>query len=122
MRLYWLVLCLVFLVACQQAQIEKPSLCNSPYFEWQQGQCCLDSNSNQVCDDHEAARIPVAEEKVKPSVDEVAIPETEPVKEPSETPKALMQELISKAPTSYFFWNWDDNAGALVVGDKRSDG
>ena len=33
-----------------QAPKEQAPLCNSPYIEFKNGECCLDSNSNKICD------------------------------------------------------------------------
>lgn len=32
---------------------EEQALCNPPYFEFKKGECCLDVNSNKVCDNDE---------------------------------------------------------------------
>tara|TARA_Y100000310_G_scaffold343572_1_gene451862 strand:- start:785 stop:1480 length:696 start_codon:yes stop_codon:yes gene_type:complete len=31
----------------------KDSVCNAPYFEYKQGDCCLDKNANSICDSDE---------------------------------------------------------------------
>ncbi|MBM3200031.1 hypothetical protein FJZ53_03760 [Candidatus Woesearchaeota archaeon] len=57
----WLIALLfivtLLLVGCKiptgNAVLEKESLCNKPYFEFMKGQCCLDSNNNQICDKDE---------------------------------------------------------------------
>ncbi len=117
------VLTLFVLSACQpvaQAPTSK-TFCNPPYYEWQRGQCCLDKNSNNVCDQDELTK-----ETPPPTIVEIEeINRTEEVSPPQLTTpsqKTLMQQLIDRAPTAYYFWNFDDDAGALVVGDRRSDG
>ena len=108
-------------------QLPADSVCNTHYYEYQKGQCCPDTNDNQICDTDEQEKqveIPqpililnqTSEPRVenKPLVLEVT---TEPLKN-----KTLMQELLGKVNTSYFFWNELDDAGALVIGTKRSSG
>ncbi len=122
-----MLLLLIILVACQQAPLEIKTQCNSPYFEWQKGQCCLDANQNSICDEHETT---IVQERIKEPVPEI-IPK-EPIREPlneaikveqtTEVSKTLMQQMIDKAPKAYLFTNFNDNTGALVVNDRRSDG
>jgi hypothetical protein len=40
----------LFVIACGQQNTEITKTCNPPYFEYQTGQCCLDSNNNSICD------------------------------------------------------------------------
>lgn len=57
MRGYMLALAFVFLIACQPAVVPKqnttPTVCSPPYYEYTSGDCCLDSEPNQVCDRYE---------------------------------------------------------------------
>ncbi len=46
--------------------VVKEPLCNAPYFEFKTGECCLDSNSNRICDSDEQAV--VAEEPAQEEV------------------------------------------------------
>lgn len=55
MRNSWLMVVLVFLVACQPAVLPQPNItttteCNPPYYEYTKGDCCLDKNANGICD------------------------------------------------------------------------
>ena len=43
------------------------SVCNSPYFEYKAGECCLDKNSNSICDSDEAIVEEVKEETTTPT-------------------------------------------------------
>ena len=45
----------------------KAPVCNTPYFEFKTGECCLDTNANSICDSDEPAA--VAE---KPTIEETA--------------------------------------------------
>ena len=45
-----IVILAMILASCGQ---ETKTSCNAPYFEYQTGQCCLDSNSNSICDTDE---------------------------------------------------------------------
>lgn len=54
----FLVISILVLFGC--AEKEEGSVCNKPYFEYMKGQCCLDSNNNQICDTDEIQK----EEKV----------------------------------------------------------
>lgn len=118
----FVIIVLIALTACQPSNQIQASLCKQPYFEWQQGMCCLDQNGNKICDEHE--RI----EQYTPLPDTIVKTETPvevkaPVEEVKPTQeKTIMQELIDKAPTAYYYYNFDDDAGGLVVGDRRSDG
>ncbi len=46
-----ILIILLVVVGCGQQTTEK--ICNSPYFEYQTGQCCVDQNSNSICDTDE---------------------------------------------------------------------
>ena len=112
-------------------QVPQQIVCNEPYIQVG-SECCLDQDGNQICDKDEKQVVAPTEEVKKEQVviikeenattnelNETQVQET--IKEvPKE--KTLMQKLIEKAPKSYYFFNFKDNAGAIVVGDKRSDG
>jgi len=69
------VLAILILTGCAQNQ----PLCKTPYFEFQEGQCCLDENNNSMCDNDEASRVQKQEEVTPPAPKtEVAIPKEEP--------------------------------------------
>lgn len=57
---------LIILIACQQTP-----QCNPPYFEWQKGACCLDINSNRVCDSDEKTESSQSELKTIPDITEI---------------------------------------------------
>jgi len=49
-----LVLCLLLVNGCSNEPV-----CNVPYFEYKTGECCLDKNSNQICDNDEKEESPI---------------------------------------------------------------
>lgn len=64
----WLisVFALLFLAGCSYSEpvIEEVStLCTPPYFEYKTGECCLDDNSNQLCDVDEIQKFPPEEKE-----------------------------------------------------------
>ncbi|MFH1331863.1 MAG: hypothetical protein ABIH63_01095 [archaeon] len=67
MRWFIPLLVFVFVAGCSTPQpplIEEVSiLCGPPYFEFKDGECCLDENSNQVCDVDEIQKFPEEEEE-----------------------------------------------------------
>ncbi len=66
----WLAIPLIFFVfaaGCSESipapgqvveEREVPALCDQPYFEYKAGECCLDENSDQVCDIEEIVKVP----------------------------------------------------------------
>ncbi|MBU4502921.1 MAG: trypsin-like peptidase domain-containing protein, partial [Nanoarchaeota archaeon] len=48
------ILALILLSGCA----EKEPLCKTPYFEYKTGECCLDKDSNQICDKDETNKEP----------------------------------------------------------------
>ena len=56
LALFSIILSLVFLSGCGSDEDKttgatvKTPVCNSPYFEFKVGECCLDSNNNSICD------------------------------------------------------------------------
>ncbi|MAF50470.1 MAG: hypothetical protein CMH64_00090 [Nanoarchaeota archaeon] len=42
--------------------------CNSPYIEYQKGNCCLDQNNNNVCDNDEVKTKKIVEEIIEEEV------------------------------------------------------
>jgi len=46
---------LLVLAGCvtQQPVVQEEPFCTSPYFEYKKGECCLDANSNNICDTDE---------------------------------------------------------------------
>ncbi len=59
MKLLTAIIILLTLVACQPAIVQQQNItstrteCNPPYYEYTPGDCCLDSEPNQVCDRYE---------------------------------------------------------------------
>lgn len=48
MKKILLLILIVFVSSC--AKVEEVQLCNPPYFEYKSGECCLDQDSNKICD------------------------------------------------------------------------
>jgi hypothetical protein len=61
--------------------VVKDSVCNAPYLEFKSGECCLDTNSNSICDSDET----IVEEEV---TEEVAEAKTEEAKTEETTTEA----------------------------------
>ncbi|MBW3019250.1 hypothetical protein KY329_03635 [Candidatus Woesearchaeota archaeon] len=99
MNIKAVVLLMVVLAACAAEQQAEPLTCNAPYFEYKSGECCLDANSNRVCDADE----------VMPVEQEIQVISPEPT---------IMQQFLEDAPTKYAFHNFKTGL-VLVVGDKR---
>lgn len=59
----FLVVGLFVLSGCAEKEVVEESLCNKPYFEYMKGQCCLDSNDNQICDKDETKEEELVEEE-----------------------------------------------------------
>jgi len=49
-KMFFIMFLALFLVAC----VEDP-VCNKPYFEYKQGECCVDENENNICDRDESS-------------------------------------------------------------------
>ncbi len=94
-----LLLFIILITGCSWSSdtagsVVKESVCNSPYFEFKTGECCLDQNSNKICDKDETATPAV------PAVAEPAPVET-PVAEPVEEEiKIILEDSCSE--TTYF--------------------
>jgi len=82
------LLSLLFISACvKETVIKESSFCKSPYFEYKEGECCLDEGNNSICDKDEVKvqETLVLEEEIKepePIVEEQEIEVEEEVKEP----------------------------------------
>ena len=79
----------------ENSTINTENTCNSPYFEYKTGECCLDKDSNNICD---------SDEETKEEV-------TVPVKEKEETKTLTTQPVQaltveSCTDTSYFDCTW----------------
>jgi|SRR3989344_768302 len=78
--IFLLLFSIIFISACaKETVIQESSFCKTPYFEYKVGECCLDQNSNSVCDNDE---IENAEETQEEAVEEIVI-EEEPEIAPS---------------------------------------
>ena len=64
-------LSMIFIAGCSSGSVIKDfsNVCNGHYFEYKKGDCCLDTNNNQVCDNDENLKIEPG--SVKPVVEEV---------------------------------------------------
>lgn len=126
MRRTFAILLVLVAVSCAPSQPEQP-VCNSPYYEWQAGQCCLDKNNNQICDsDEQIQKVPAG---VPATAEEE--PVQEPVKEPNElyeektteSEETVLQEKLKEAPSKYWFIEEASaDTGQIVYGNKRSLG
>ena len=47
------ILISIILISGAGCEKQKEPLCNSPYFEYKTGECCLDQDSNKICDNDE---------------------------------------------------------------------
>lgn len=101
----WLVLFLILLAACRPAVVApQPNItvteCNPPYYEYTPSDCCLDQDTNGVCDrDEKPAEGPIVINKTK-------VIEPGPVLE-----RTIMADLIAKFRqnvTSYSFTRGTD--------------
>lgn len=63
--LLFFIIGIILLNGCVKQKSTEESLCNEPYIEFMKGQCCLDSNDNQICDTDETI------EKEEPQMEEV---------------------------------------------------
>jgi len=52
--------------------IEEISICNFPYIEYKKGDCCLDNNSNKICDKDEQPQIKETVNNSKNATKEIA--------------------------------------------------
>ncbi len=71
MRAYWALCFFAFLIACQTPQAPQnitPTVqCTPPYYEYTPGDCCLDKDTNRICDRDEPQYIrgPIVINKTK---------------------------------------------------------
>ena|SRR3989344_1577277 len=93
---------LTFFVVLLSACVEKP-LCTQPYFEYKQGECCLDENNNKICDrDEQKEEAPaqplLPEEKTEqitlPEKTETSVEQTEEEQTTTEDPLIIGREKI----------------------------
>ncbi len=96
MRKVIIILLVLMLFSCaKQPSVE---VCQKPYIQWKIGECCLDVDSNNICDFHET--LEVVEEK------EVVV---------SDSP---LIEFLQVAPETYWFSTYDTGK-VIVNNDKR---
>lgn len=60
-----LVVLTMMLTSCSKGNVVKEPTCKSPYIEFKAGECCLDQNSNSVCDNDEKPAEPIVKETPK---------------------------------------------------------
>ena len=97
MRKVIILLLVLMLFSCaKQPSVE---VCQKPYLQWKLGECCLDVNSNGICDFHE--QLEVVEEK------EIVSKKENP-----------LLEFLQVAPTKYWFSTYDTGK-VIVNGNKR---
>jgi len=95
--LFSLLIFLILVTSCVQVseQTEKTNktdtLCKAPYYEWKTGECCVDSNQNQICDNDEKT---VEKEVTEPPVQ--TDKKTTTTKQES-TPQINTQDMLEKA-------------------------
>ena len=110
MRFKWLILVLVMLVACQpaaQAPEEPETVCNPPYFEFKQGECCLDEDDNKICDRDEE------------SIAEKPIPPTEKVETIEVAPAQPIQKALAKFKEEVDSYYYKNGTGEYYVLGER---
>ncbi len=63
MRVFLIASILFLLIACQPAVQPRANAtisdCNPPYYEYEKGDCCLDKDTNKVCDRDEQTAAPI---------------------------------------------------------------
>lgn len=89
----------ILLAACTQVAEPEP-FCTAPYIEWSPGRCCLDADSNGICDVDESQTV------------------VEPLEPVMEEPEQMMESLLADIPDDYVFHN-PETGIVIVVGDKR---
>jgi len=60
--LFGTILTVFLLIGCVQQTAPQKETCKSPYIEYKLGECCLDSNGNNICDNDEKQEEVVVEE------------------------------------------------------------
>ena len=121
---------LILATACIEIQQDESEdgLCKPPYIEFKEGECCLDKNNNQICDNDEIEeKVPEKQEIVeKQEVQETEIvqleeEETEEII-PAKKPTGIIYELLEKVPNKYWYYTAHDGIGGIVYGSKRASG
>ncbi|MEM2916209.1 MAG: hypothetical protein QXT19_02540 [Candidatus Woesearchaeota archaeon] len=101
MRTIAVFLALIVLIACQPVIIPQQNLtvseCKPPYYEYEPGDCCLDSEPNQICDRYE--------NRTLPRINKTIIPQMPPGSHISDALLKLRQNITSysafKGKTQY---------------------
>jgi hypothetical protein len=112
-RSRWVVIAMVFLIACQPVIVQQNTTinatCNLPYREYTPGDCCLDANADGVCDREQTQLTGAAVVEVPPV-------EQQPVKQaPSQT--AINDAIIKfRKKVSNYSYLQDDTL--YLVSDK----
>lgn len=98
---YVLVLLLVLAACGQELEATPTPLCQPPHIPYGGG-CCLDANTNNICDEFEQ---PVA-------------PQPEPEQQPAEPKQTQLQAYLQELPSVYTFFS-DETGRVLVHEEKR---
>jgi len=88
-----ILLATILLISCTPQQ----PFCKNPYIEFQTGQCCLDANSNSICDRDEEV-----EEKIVKEKEETTLQQTQPMKlkiSPDEFTDRRLVQLTAISPS-----------------------
>ena len=87
----------IFLTGCDDSGptgSAVETVCNTPYFEYRVGECCVDKNANSICDSDETIVEETPTETVEEVVEEVV------VKEPVEEVEITVEDACTD--TTYF--------------------
>lgn len=95
-----LIIIVLFMISCSPKEEIKEPICKAPYFEWKQGECCLDANNNFICD-----------------WDETKTEELISKKELEEKEKNFISEFLKNTPDKYWFHSY--NTGKVVVNKEK---
>lgn len=70
-QIFFLLSLLVFLIGCTTQEGTKQEVCEKPYFEFREGECCLDEDGSGICDrEEEQPLIETKEEETKEEKEE----------------------------------------------------
>ena len=110
MKKIWLVLIVIFLVACTKTDIPQitgnvvkeqvKEVCKDPYFEFKANECCLDKNKNRLCDTHEGE----VREEVK---------EIKPIVDPFQVKMNKLKTTLKEKNISLIYEDYDTNDEGL---------
>lgn len=125
---------LILATACIEIQQDKSedTLCKQPYIEFKEGECCLDKNNNQICDNDEVENNMSGKQEAGPVTEKEIIEQKEILQAPAEEqeennmteekPAGIINELLEKVPDKYWYYTAHDGIGGIVYGSKRASG